>query len=140
MKRKFHESEVPSMRKMQALIVSLEFGSKSREENLEELRSYGVDTTMFLQEAEAVIKEGLRVQKEILTADAAAAKKVNPLGDLSTMARQAMLDLLKQVQTGVFGSEMQKVASGFYRGGDQTEITDEELRTLLEDIEDLLKR
>lgn len=60
------------------------------------------------------------------------------LGTIATMSRQAMLDCFKKLRRGDFGDKYRDLALARCRNKDASELTDEELRSWLEDVGQVL--
>ena len=106
---------------------------------LKELRAQGIDTERFSRRVndtvEAAYSAGLR---------ALAANEQQPSSSPSfitaaaSKTREAMLALFEQLREGTFGAQYQQAALARCRSKAAQELTDEELRSWLEDIGDTL--
>jgi hypothetical protein len=141
MKSKIHEADVPPLRSLQMLIDKLEFEAKTHQEVLEELKGHGVDTEAFMQRARAAAKKGLEVQYERLDGSAKLQRLKGKFANLAAMSREGLEDLVESVRIGECGEDAQRLVAAYHRGSrrNASAVSDEELRSLLEDIAFVLK-
>ncbi|MCC7422363.1 MAG: hypothetical protein IT428_18955 [Planctomycetaceae bacterium] len=104
------------------------------------LRSLGVDTTAFFAEIERRVQDGYsgQLRKVAEREKSARASGATFLGQLASMSRDAMIDLFRQVSEGRFGTAYRDAALARCRNKAPSEFTDDELRTWLEDIGEIL--
>lgn len=114
---------------------------ETKQETISELRRSGVDTTQFFSRIRQVVQNGYskqlrslaeREMKETFAARAAF------FGQLKDMTRDKMLAIFGELQQGAFGAGYQQAALARCRNREASELSDEELRSWLEDIGDIL--
>lgn len=106
-----------------------------------ELEAGGVDVNRFLARLKGVVRKGYQHQMRLQ--NQAATERANSalgtlFGDLSAMGSAQLRDLIGQVLGGGFGAVAQTAARcRNYQGND---LSDDELRSWLQDIEKLTQR
>lgn len=108
-------------------------------ETLRELRAQGVDTKQFFQRVQKTVDEGYSRQlRELAAREQQRQTTPSFLDSLSEMGRAAMLDCFERIRSGALGGRYQQAAVARFRNKDASELTDEELRSWLEDIGETL--
>ena len=113
---------------------------QSKEDAIAELRAHGVDTEAFLAKARRVVQEGYRRQLKTVAQSEQATQAAAPgfLANLKSMPRAAMQAVFARVREGEFGIQYRELALARCRNKDASELSDEELRSWLEDVGDIL--
>jgi hypothetical protein len=114
--------------------------NQTKEETLAELASHGVRTEEFLKEVQMVVREGYSKRlKQIAEQERAEACSEKPkvFGEIMSLPREAMLLLIQKLKAGEFGPELQQATGARWRNKEADHVTDEELRSWLEDIADM---
>jgi hypothetical protein len=104
------------------------------------LKAFGVDTNSFFEAVDKTVQRGHSHQLRQLAEEEKAASSQGSkfLIQLAGMSRQAMLGMFERVSQGKFGKEYQELALVRCRNKKPTDFSDEELRTWLEDICEIL--
>lgn len=106
-----------------------------------ELEAGGVDVNRFLARLKGVIRKGyqhqMRLQTQV-TAERANSAIGSIFGDLSALAGAQLRDLIGQVLNGGFGAVAQSAAR--CRNYQGAELSDDEIRSWLQDIEKLAQK
>lgn len=112
--------------------------SQTKAETLAELRAQRVDTDSFVVRVKRVVQE----QYAKTLRDLARTESINSsptfLAGVAKLSRDAMLDLFGRLQRGEFGSEYRQMTLARCRNKDASELSDDELRSWLQDIGDIL--
>lgn len=113
---------------------------ESQADDLADLKSMGIDVDTFLARVEATVQKGYSQQLQALADSQREEERSMPafLEGLETMSRQAMLECFKSLHNGVFGTRYRKLALARCRNKDASELTDDELRSWLQDVGDVL--
>lgn len=119
----------------------VETSGESPAELRKELEAGGVDVNSFLSRLKGVVRKGY--QHQMRMKNQAACERANAtagslFGNLSTLDGAQMRALITQVLGGGFGSLAQSAARCRNYQGD--ELSDEEVRSWLRDIEKLAKK
>jgi hypothetical protein len=104
------------------------------EELRKNLADEGVNVEKFLDRVNSTFRKGLQAQAKqqaVQAKEAARATRGSIFGDLGHKSRSELLSVFKQLAAGVFGTEL----TARCRNKNAEEMTDEELRSWLEDIE-----
>jgi hypothetical protein len=119
---------------LEAMFVDNEHQSKA--EALLELQSHAVDAEQFLGRVKRTVQDGYRRQLRLLAVQQQAAQSTAPsfLAGTAGMSRAVMLEVFEKIRSGGFGAEYREAALARCRNKDATELTDEELRSWLEDV------
>jgi hypothetical protein len=119
----------------------IDTSGESPAELRKELELGGVDVNGFLARLRGVVRKGyqhqMRLQNQVAS-DRANTAAGSIFGDLSMLASGQLRDLIAQVLGGGFGSEAQSAARCRNYQGD--ELSDEEIRSWLRDIEKLAQK
>ncbi len=112
---------------------------ESKEDVVAELRANKVNVNQFFSRVQQTVQEGYRKQLQGLAA-AQQEAEVSPgfLAGLTQMSRDAMLAFFERVRKGEYGGEYREAALARCRNKDASELTDEELRSWLEDVGEIL--
>lgn len=104
------------------------------------LKEHGVDTTAFFEAIEATVQQGYSKQLREIAEQQKAARAIAPetLAKIGSMTRQAMLSFFEDLTRGQFGQGYQSAALARCRNKSPSDFTDEELRTWIEDVQELL--
>jgi hypothetical protein len=113
---------------------------QSKAETVTELRSQGIDTTEFFSRIKKIVQTGYSAQLRASAQREQNTMRVRPdfLREIAAMSREAMLAVFSQLQTGTHGPQYQEAALARCRNKDASQLSDEELRSWLEDIGDIL--
>jgi hypothetical protein len=119
---------------LEAMLVENEHQSKA--EALAELKAHAVNAEQFLGRVKRAVQDGYTRQLRQLAERQQAAQSATPafLAGISAMSRATMLDVFEKIRVGGFGEEYREAALARCRNKDASELTDEELRTWLEDV------
>ncbi|GJM25763.1 MAG: hypothetical protein DHS20C16_21780 [Phycisphaerae bacterium] len=112
--------------------------SESKADSRSELRRQGVEVDEFLDRVRKIVQEGYQERLREAAATDAEPRLPGFLQNVKTMSRDAMLDIFQRLQIGEFGSEYQQLALARCRNKDAQDTTDEELRSWLDDIGDVV--
>ncbi len=119
----------------------IDTSGESPTEIRKELEAGGVDVNRFLAQLKGVVRKGyqhqMRMQNEMAAERANSAVGVL-FGDLSTLASAQLRDLIGKVLGGGFGAVAQSAAR--CRNYQGNELSDDEIRSWLRDIEKLSKK
>lgn len=126
------------LQKLEAFLLETE--SQTREEALEELASHGVDVHRLEERVSAIVRQGYAAALKKLAAEQQQETVSRPswFSDLPRMSREAMLALFERINGGEFGEECRSLAMQRCRNRSTSDLTDEEIRSWLEDVGDLL--
>ena len=118
----------------EALLANNE--NQSKTDALAELHSHVGDVEQFLGRVKRVVQEGYSRQLRRLAEQQQAAQSGAPgfLADIAAMSRDAMLEVFEKIRNGGFGAEYREAALARCRNRDVSDVTDEELRSWLEDV------
>lgn len=114
--------------------------NQTKEETLAELADNGVNAQEFLKQIQMVVREGYSKRlKEIAEREASAQSAVGRarFGDVVNMSRETMLAVFERLRAGDFGEDLREATFGRCRNRQTKELSDEELRSWLEDISDI---
>jgi len=108
------------------------------EEVAKELKDQGVDVEKFLTNIKGVVRKGYQGQLKA----AAAAERQSTVryrrgrfGDLATKTKKELLSIIAEVQAGIFGTALGQAAVARFRNRDNTTLSEEDLRSWLEDLD-----
>lgn len=114
------------------------FLAGSSDESVEDvnksLRSEGVNLPEFMKQIHATVQDAYSNQLRAMAETERASQSVTILERLKEMSRDAMLAFFDELRSGAFGSNYRELAVARCRDKDATELSDEELRSWLEDI------
>jgi hypothetical protein len=119
----------------------IDTSGESTAELRKELESGGVDVNSFLARLKGVVRKGYQHQMRLQNqkaSDLANTAIGSIFGDLSALASGQLRDLIAQVLGGGFGSVAQSAAR--CRNYQGNELSDEEIRSWLKDIEKLAQK
>ena len=104
------------------------------------LGSAGVDTTAFFNAVDKAVQEGYSAQLRKLAESERAGRtsRATFLTELASMSRDVMIALFNKVSEGEFGMVYRDAALARCRNKTPSQLTDEELRTWLEDIGEIV--
>jgi hypothetical protein len=106
---------------------------------LKELRAQGVDTERFSRRVNEVVESAYSAGLRALAAkEQQTSSSPSFITSAAGKTREAMLALFEQLREGAFGAQYQQAALARCRSKAAQELTDEELRSWLEDIGDTL--
>jgi hypothetical protein len=126
-----------SLEKLEQALASHE--SETKEQTIANLRAKGINTDALIAKVRATVQKGYstrlkamagREQREI-------SKKPNRLGNLATLTHEAMLQLVERLRSGAMGVGFQQAIVARCRNKQPTDLTEDELRTWLEDLGEL---
>lgn len=112
--------------------------AESKGETRSELRRQGVEVDEFLDRVKKVVQKGYQERLREIAATESESHLPGFLQNLKAMSRDAMLDVFRRLQRGEFGGEYQQLALARCRNKDAQDTTDEELRSWLDDIGEVL--
>ena len=123
---------------LEAFLADTEGESKS--EDLADLRKLGVNVDSFLARVEATVQQGYSQQLHALAENQWAQVRPGPtfLEGLASMSRKAMLECFERLRNGELGDKYRDLALARCRNKDASELTDDELRSWLEDAGQVL--
>ena len=123
---------------LEAFLADTEGESKA--DDLADLKKLGVNIDDFLARVEATVEKGYSSQLRALAAREREKSSSKPafMGTLAVMSRQAMLDCFEKLRCGDFGDKYRDLALARCRNKEASELTDEELRSWLEDVSQVL--
>ena len=102
-----------------------------------ELTAQGVNVDEFLVRFSKTVRQGyqrrIRLAAEAATTKARA-EKSSLFGDLTRKTKAELLAIREQVMNGVFGAVLQTTANARCRNQQGTEVSENELRSWLEDL------
>lgn len=129
--------EKPSFDDLEEFLID---DSLSKMDTAKELRRLGVNTDELFDRANRIVREGYSSQLRIASEKEQASRASVPefLAQLASMSRDAMLAVFERVAEGGYGLEYRMAALARCRNKDASGLTDEELRSWLEDIGDVL--
>lgn len=111
---------------------------QSPEEVAKELNAQGVDVDTFLSNVKGIVRKGFQQQVKAAAdseREAATQKKRGRFGDLATKTKDEMLTLIAAIQSGAFGASFGRAAMARFRNQDNAQLSEEDLRSWLEDID-----
>jgi hypothetical protein len=113
--------------------------SETKEQTIANLRAKGINTDALMAKVRATVQKGYSTKlKEIAEREKAlASQKPNWFENIATMPHAAMLQLVEQLRSGAMGAGFQQAVVARCRNKQPTELTEEELRTWLEDLGEL---
>ena len=131
------KQEKPNLDELEAFLLD---DSLSKKDAVKELRMQGVNTEALFDRVQRIVQEGYSAQLRRAAEQEQASRTSAPgfLGQLTTMSRDAMLAVFERVANGDFGTKYSTAALARCRNKDASGLTDEELRSWLEDIGDVL--
>lgn len=112
--------------------------SQSKAETLAELRAQGIDTDNFIVRVKRVVQEQYTKALRDLATTESANSPPTFLAGIAKLSRDAMLDLFGRLQRGEFGNEYRQMTLARCRNKDASQLSDDELRSWLQDIGDIL--
>ncbi len=127
----------PNLNDLEAFLTD---ESQSKADTVKDLRSMGVDTKTLFARVESIVQQSYSEQLRLIAEREQAERRNVPgfLMNLANMTRDNMLALFEQVSDGSFGPEYKSAALARCRNKDASALTDEELRSWLEDIGSVL--
>lgn len=113
--------------------------NETKEQTITNLRAKGINTDALIAKVRATVQKGYSTKlKEIAEREKAqASQKPNRFENLATLTREAMLQLVEQLRSGAMGAGFQQAVVARCRNKQPTELTEEELRSWLEDLGEL---
>jgi hypothetical protein len=131
------KQEKPNFDDLEAFLTD---DSLSKKDAMKELRLQGVDPEALFARVQRIVREGYSTQLRLVAEQEKLSRASAPsfLDQLAAMSRDAMLAVFERVANGDFGSEYRTAALARCRSKDASGLTDEELRSWLEDIGDVL--
>jgi hypothetical protein len=133
------DDPVQTIKRLEASLIDT-FG-ESPAEIRKELESGGVDVTSFMTRLRGVVRKGYQHQMRLKnqeTCEKANSTLGSIFGDLSALGGEQLRSLIAQVLNGGFGSLAQSAARCRNYQGDQ--LSDEDIRSWLQDVEKLAKK
>ena len=133
------DDPIQTIKRLEASL--LDTSGESPADLRKELESSGVDATNFMSRLKGVVRKGY--QHQMLLQSQAACDRANStvgsiFGDLSALGGEQLRSLIEQVLSGGFGSLAQSAARCRNYQGDQ--LSDEDIRSWLQDVEKLAKK
>lgn len=127
----------PTLEELEALLISCEL---PKEEVVRSLRRQGLDTEAFFSRIKEVVRTGYAEQLRRAAEQERAERASAPgfLAQLTTMSREAMLEIFRRVSDGEFGGVYREAALARCRNKGPDELTNDELRSWLEDVGEVL--
>ncbi len=113
--------------------------NETKEQTIANLKTKGINTDALMAKVRATVQKGYssklkvmaeREQRQIL-------QKPNRFGNLATLTREAMLQLVEQLRSGTRGAGFQQAIVARCRNKQPADLTEDELRTWLEDLGEL---
>ena len=131
------KQEKPNLNDLEAFLTD---DSLLEKDAAKELRLQGIDTEALFDRVQRIVREGYSTQLRLAAEQEKVSRASAPsfLAQLATMSRDAMLAVFERVANGDFGPEYRTAALARCRSKDATGLTDDELRSWLEDIGDVL--
>jgi len=131
------KQEKPNLNDLEAFLTD---DSLSKIDAVKELRLQGIDMEALFDRVQRLVREGYSTQLRLAAEQEKASRASAPgfLAQFATMSRDAMLAVFERIAKGDFGPEYQTAARARCRNKDASDLTDEELRSWLEDIGDVL--
>jgi hypothetical protein len=133
------DDPIQTVRRLEDSLI--ETSGESTADLRKELEATGVDVNRFLTRLRGVVRKGyqhqMRLQSEATTARANSAVG-SIFGDLTSLAGAQLRELMAKVLGGGYGSVVQSAAR--CRNYEGNELTDDELRSWLQDIEKLARK
>lgn len=122
---------------LEAFLIS---DSPPKKDVVKELRLQGANPQSLFDRVTRVVREGYSAQLKRLAEQeqSSRAPLSGLLAQLATMPRDAMLRIFERVSSGEYGTEYRAAALARCRNKDASDLTDEELRSWLEDIGEVL--
>ncbi len=129
--------EKPNIDDLEAFLID---NTLSKTDAVKELRSQGVNTEALFSRVKRIVQDGYSAQLRLAAEHERSSRASTPgfLVQLATMSREAMLAVFERVASGEFGVQYSEVALARCRNKDASGLTDEELRSWLEDIGEVL--
>lgn len=123
---------------LEAFLANCE--GESHADDLADLKKMGVNVDAFMKRVEATVQAGYAEQLRLLAAGQREQSSSAPdfLATLQTMTRAAMLDAFEGLRRGDLGERYRGLAMAHCRNKDVSELSDEELRSWLEDVGQVL--
>ena len=125
------------LEKLEQALASHE--GETKEQTIANLRAKGINTDALIAKVRATVQKGYSTKlKEIAEREKAqVSQSPNRFGNLATLTREAMLQLVEQLRSGARGAGFQQAVVARCRNKQPTELTEDELRTWLEDLGEL---
>lgn len=119
---------------LEAMLADNEHQTKA--EAMSELQARAADAEHFLSRVKRAVQDGYSIQLRLLAERQQAAQSATPgfLAGIANMSRGAMLEVFEKLRNGGFGAEYREAALARCRNKDASELTDEEMRSWLEDV------
>lgn len=113
---------------------------ESQADDLADLRKMGVNVDAFMKRVDATVQAGYAEQLRQFAASQREHLSSTPgfLANLKTMTRAAMLEAFEGLRRGDLGERYRGLALARCRNKDVSELSDDELRSWLEDVGQLL--
>lgn len=113
---------------------------EAQADDLVDLRKMGVDVDAFMKRVDATVQAGYAEQLRLLAASEREQSSAVPgfLANLHAMTRAAMLESFERLRRGELGERYRGLALARCRNKDVSEVTDDELRSWLEDVGQVL--
>jgi hypothetical protein len=129
--------EKPKIDDLEAFLID---DSLSKKDAIRELRLQGVGIDALLDRVKRVVREGYSSQLRQAAQQDSSFRTAAPgfLAHLATMSRDVMLGIFERVANGEFGTEYRTAALARCRNKDARTLGDDELRSWLEDIGEVL--
>jgi SOS response regulatory protein OraA/RecX len=102
----------------------------------QELESQGVDAAAFLTKLRQVTRSAFQesVLKSAQESNEQLRTKSGIFGDLKLLSKEQLIEIRDKIIEGAFGSELQGFGAARCRNHQKGELSDEELRSWLEDV------
>ncbi|MEO7300784.1 MAG: hypothetical protein ABI042_19640 [Verrucomicrobiota bacterium] len=113
--------------------------NETKEQTIANLRAKGINTDALIAKVRATVQKGYsaKLKKIVEGEKSQISQKPNRFGNLATLTREAMLQLVEQLRSGAMGAGFQQAVVARCRNKQPTELTEDELRTWLEDLGEL---
>lgn len=123
---------------LEAFLANCE--GESHADDLVDLRKMGVDVDAFMKRVDATVQAGYAEQLRLLATSEREQSSVVPgfLVNLQAMTRAAMLESFERLRRGDLGERYRGLALARCRNKDVSELSDDELRSWLEDVGQVL--
>lgn len=123
---------------LEAFLIDNE--GQAKDDAIADLRLQGVDTTAFFSRVKRVVQQGYASQLRHAAEREQRARSAMPefLKNLETMSREAMLLVFEHIRQGNYGIGYRDAALARCRNKSTSELSDDELRSWLEDVGDVL--
>ena len=114
-------------------------GNETKDQTIANLKAKGINTDALIAKIRATVQKGYSTKLKAMAEreQRETSKQPNRFGNLAILTREAMLQLVERLRSGAMGTGFQQAIVARCRNKQPTVLTEDELRTWLEDLGEL---